>query len=124
MSHGETFSDEDRSLWEKVESEFRKSFMNPEVIYDDWVEIESTLGTHYVAGERYEGQGDDAVRIFNQFAIYTPITTAGQVCSARNMQGYGARLSAPGYLDSTEWAVFSTAQEAIEHLLESFGEGD
>lgn len=30
--------------------------------------------------------------------------------------GYGARLTAPGYLDCTEWVVFDTVQEAIDYL--------
>ena len=29
---------------------------------------------------------------------------------------YGARLSAPGYLDCTEWEVFDTEQEACSYL--------
>jgi len=31
-------------------------------------------------------------------------------------KGYGARLSAPGYLDCTEWEVFDTEQEACSYL--------
>ncbi|MCP3885122.1 MAG: hypothetical protein GY700_06540 [Propionibacteriaceae bacterium] len=34
--------------------------------------------------------------------------------------GYGARLSKPGYLDCTEWAVFDTQREAAEYLLETY----
>lgn len=37
-----------------------------------------------------------------------------------NIQGYGARLSAPGYLDCTEWAVFSTIAEAERYLDETY----
>ncbi len=36
--------------------------------------------------------------------------------------GYGARLSAPGYLDCTEWDFFETEDEAEEHLDETYGE--
>ncbi len=39
-------------------------------------------------------------------------------------EGYGARLSAPGYLDCTEWAVFDTEQEAKDYLEEMYGEED
>ena len=34
--------------------------------------------------------------------------------------GYGARLSAPGYLDCTDWAVFDTEDEAVEYLAEEY----
>ena len=30
--------------------------------------------------------------------------------------GHGARLSAPGYMDCTDWCVFDTEQEAIDYL--------
>lgn len=33
--------------------------------------------------------------------------------------GYGARLSAPGFLDRTEWCVFETEKEAREYLDEA-----
>jgi len=32
------------------------------------------------------------------------------------VEGYGARMSAPGYLDCTEWAVFDTPEKANEYL--------
>ena len=35
--------------------------------------------------------------------------------------GYLARLSAPGYLDCTEWTAHETKQQAIEHLNEMYG---
>jgi len=39
--------------------------------------------------------------------------------------GYGARLSAPGYLDCTDWAVFGTVAEAeayLDEIAADFGE--
>lgn len=33
-----------------------------------------------------------------------------------------ARLSAPGYLDRTEWALFDTKEEAMEYLMEEYGD--
>jgi hypothetical protein len=38
--------------------------------------------------------------------------------------GIGARLSAPGYLDCTEWTVFETEREAREYLAEMYGDED
>ncbi len=34
--------------------------------------------------------------------------------------GYGARLSAPGYLDCTDWTVHPSVAQAIESLRDSF----
>jgi len=36
------------------------------------------------------------------------------------IKGWGARLQMPGYLDSTEWCVFDTEQEALDYLLETY----
>ena len=38
--------------------------------------------------------------------------------------GYGVRLSAPGYLDCTEWEVFPTAEEADARADELQDESD
>ncbi len=38
------------------------------------------------------------------------------VSSIRMRDGWGARLSAPGYMDCTDWAVFDTEEEAADHL--------
>lgn len=38
--------------------------------------------------------------------------------------GYLARLSAPGYLDSTEWSAFETRAEAEEYIAETYDDGE
>ncbi len=40
--------------------------------------------------------------------------------SVKIIEGYGARLSAPGYMDCTEWTVFDTRAQAAEYLLEMY----
>lgn len=70
-----------------------------------WVEIEtSDGGTTYVlesdAHDTLQGdEGSEAVGM---------------------VSGYGARLSAPGYMDCTDWAVFDTVQEAADYLLDTY----
>lgn len=44
----------------------------------------------------------------------------GMYIEHEEIQGWGARLSAPGYLDCTDWCVFDTAEEAKEHLREMY----
>ena len=36
------------------------------------------------------------------------------------IEGYGARLSAPGYMDCTEWSVFDTAEAAAQSLIDMY----
>jgi hypothetical protein len=40
------------------------------------------------------------------------------------VRGIGARLSAPGYLDCTDWALFGTVAEAEAYLSEMYGEDE
>lgn len=46
----------------------------------------------------------------------------GTIQEWETIRGYGARLSAPGYLDCTEWTVFETEQEALDYLEEMYEE--
>ena len=40
------------------------------------------------------------------------------------VEGYGARLTAPGYLDCTEWEVCTTRQDAMDYLRECYPDLD
>ena len=47
----------------------------------------------------------------------------GPIADRNTGAGYFCRLSAPGYLDATEWSgPFDTEAEAEAHLLEMYGE--
>lgn len=35
-------------------------------------------------------------------------------------EGHGARLSAPGYMDCTEWSVHRTEAEAAQYLIDTY----
>ena len=86
------------------------SFMKPEIFRDKFQVIRDT------------SEGD----------IYTPLDFADSPEDAANewdvpienietIEGYGARLSASGYMDCTEWAVFDTREEAAQYLLDMYG---
>lgn len=40
------------------------------------------------------------------------------------MTGYGARLSAPGYMDCTSWSVHKTVAEAAQDLIDNYFDTD
>lgn len=48
----------------------------------------------------------------------------GDLYDVKVIKGYGVRLSAPGYLDATEWDVFDTKREAEEHADELEAENE
>jgi hypothetical protein len=81
--------------------------MQPEIRHGDWFEVETRDGTHFVSA--YEVSRGDITSIFDC------------VRNAELIRGaFGARLSAPGYMDSTEWTVFDTEEEAKQYLCEAF----
>ena len=79
------------------------SWMTPDVDYDtDCMEEDSNLRNVLDALEDFiESNIDD-------------------VTSVQLVEGYGARLSAPGYMDSTSWTVFKTREDAEEFLREEY----
>jgi len=79
------------------------SFMEPQVTRDLFFEVE----TAYLFGGGSE---------FIPFWAYEP----GEHVIIDETEGYGARLSAPGYLDCTDWVIFDTEQEAIDYLAETY----
>lgn len=52
---------------------------------------------------------------------YTENTT---ITGITLISGYGARLSAPGYLECTDWCVFDTVTEAEQYLKDAYSEDD
>lgn len=94
----------------------------------NWLRVETTLGTEWVDSATLalfvrdsdtkthpmgEQERADAVKKIQLYTEGTPL-------SWENVKGYGARLSAPGYLDCTEWTVFDTEEEAREYLAETY----
>lgn len=75
------------------------AFMVPEYLYGRWAECEDNWGeTNIVPADMVE-EATDVVRY---------------------RYGWGCRLSAPGYLDCTDWTVFDTEEEARDHIEEMY----
>jgi len=97
-------------LYEQLDKEFGDEFMKPEIISGQWIEIDGTAGTFWYPSEDFSiPEVKDAYE-------------GDEIYETKETLGYGARLQAPGYLDTTEWCVFETEEEAIEYLLETYGE--
>lgn len=100
-----------------------------------WVELDGTSGITFVpydilskAQIEFAERGTELPESDDE--IYSPEAMGemfgdyyeGSIQSVTVRQGYGARLSAPGYMDCTEWAVFDSEQEAEDYLEEMYGE--
>ncbi len=105
------------------------NFMQPEVVEGDWYEIDGAEGTVFLpidilgtipAVEDYLNRDDDEItddvaRALSEFVM-------GEVWTIEKRHGFGARLSAPGYLDATDWSVYDTEEEARADLEQMYGD--
>ena len=99
---------------------------------ENWLQVETTQGTEFVR------IADTSLFVRNSQTLTHPATesdkfsaktkiqqyTTGEPQEWENVKGYGARLSAPGYLDCTEWSVFKTKEIAREYLEEMYPEDE
>jgi hypothetical protein len=101
--------------------------MRPFIEYGDWVEIDGDSGITYVPGDIFMSDFLETVRqseevtddILEEVRDYYESST---IHSVTITTGFGARMSAPGYMDCTEWSVFGTEAEAEEYLEEYYGD--
>ena len=90
------------------------SFMQQQITNSrNWWKVDGSEGTMYFDAEDFtKDQAIDAYE-FPQ-----------AVDSVELIVGFGARLSAPGYMDCTDWSVYGSLEEAQRELAEMFGDDD
>jgi hypothetical protein len=92
----------------------------------NWIRVETTCGTEFIPGDLAFVRNSDCPSMpltVKEHARYEGMIRPyieGTIESWENISGFGARLSAPGYLDCTEWTVFDTEDEAREYLEETY----
>jgi len=95
------------------------SFMQKQVLKSLYFAVETDCGTevvpHYVIG-RTCGTAAEAFADYVEGEILDP----EEVVECR--EGWICRLSAPGYMDCTDWSAFDTEDECHEYLDEFYGE--
>lgn len=101
-------------------------FMEPEVTEkQEWARVETNNGTYWVpldvlnSEELVAARGDN----FEPLLKYTEGTHVFPKDSWIE-KGYGVRLSAPGYLDATEWEVYKNKREAERRARDLASEDD
>ena len=83
--------------------------MEPEITEKQtWYVVEGNCGTDFVPAD---------VCAVADIADYVESST---IESVETMEGYGARLSASGYLDCTDWSVFDSIKEAAQYLIDTY----
>lgn len=90
--------------------------MKPQIIYGEWIRVETNVGTEDLEGDLFKGvPNEEDVRDYLE---------GDEIYSIERITGYGARLSMPGYLDCTPWCVHTLEQDAKDYLTEMYGDGE
>lgn len=97
-----------------------------------WIEVETSHGTVYLDAPvlgLFVRNSDPVTHPLTDKERESIIAQLSEYCegtiqSWSTIKGYGARLSAPGYMDCTEWSVFGTAEEAQQYLDEYYPEDE
>src|SRR5258708_19774622 len=110
-------------------SDFMKRQITPK---ENWLRVETTHGTEFVnttdtslfvrdsETATHPMSDEDLAETIQKIRPYVE----GTPQSWENIKGYGPRLSAPGYLNCTEWSVFDTKEEAEAYLNENYPEDE
>lgn len=112
-------------LAHKLEEAFANSAMKPEVYEGYAFEVETLVGTECVPllSVFYKHEPEDPLAFpaetFTDYLEGEPCDLAEYIDAE---QGWLARIHLPGYSDSTPWALYQTAEEAVEDLIEMYGE--
>lgn len=99
-----------QELVNQLREEFDGEFMEPEIEQGWWYIVETNNGTEYIPTDVMSEE-----EIIKEYGVDPE--------DIEEMEGWGARLSAPGYMDATDWVVFDTEEEAMEYLLDTYADG-
>lgn len=102
--------------------------MMPQIMKETWMEIDGPEGTEYIPLDEWAKKKVNdhfsALESGNKDHPFvkwlTERTINAYFYTHRVFDGFGARLSAPGYMDCTEWCAFDTEEEARAYLEETF----
>jgi hypothetical protein len=102
------------------------AFMQPEILLAIWVQIDGSHGITFLPGEvdsdlaRALGEKHISDERMNELVEEAAPYYEGSIDSLEVVFGYGARMQAPGYMDCTEWSVFSTRTQAEAYLRDNY----
>jgi|TARA_R110000787_G_C13337150_1_gene437871 hypothetical protein len=95
-------------------------FMQKQVTTQNrWLEIDGDQGITFVQYDFVYGSQNQKT-CSPKKADCQGFYDGDKIYSIEIIDGYGARLSAPGYMDCTEWTVFKTQEQAQNYLNETY----
>jgi len=91
-------------------------FMKPQITKRvPWYQVETANGTVFI-DEYFLNKDPKPADVIE----FTEVFEVEDIHDIHLMLGYGARLSAPGYLDCTDWSVWDSFDDAVLHLEEMY----
>lgn len=104
------------------------SYMQPQIRYGLWVRADFSDGVFFAHADSvsplpsvgYTLREEDAGFDDLLDAVSNTLGGSGVPDSLEVIEGWGVRLSAPGYMDCTDWSVFTTESEANKFLAEYY----
>ena len=96
------------------------SHMRLQVIQGDWIEINGRDGTEWIEADLAPLRPGHSLPTHGQLAQYVQGSLRGAVITMRR-GWYGARYSAPGYMDRTDWIVCRTEAQARDAAIDCYG---
>lgn len=93
------------------------AFMERQVVHGDWLRVETDNGTEFIPADLADKDDWDDIAQYIEGDVES-------IEDVEGVTGWGARMTAPGYLDCTPWSVFDTKQEAEDYLTEQYGDED
>lgn len=107
------------------------SHMQPSFRYGLWLKFSGHQGTEFVYADDFgtvlrpgrvlSADDEEFQSLFGEMKEYVEF---GDPESVEAVEGWGARMTAPGFLDCTEWCVFPTKREAEAYVYEYYGDSD
>lgn len=97
-------------LTDELDKAFEGEFMQPNIELDDWIAYETGTGESTVEQAMFFKPDEMGIR-------------DGETREVLVYKGYyGARMSASGYLDCTDWNLFQHEADAIQFLLDTYAQ--
>jgi hypothetical protein len=110
-------------------------FMQPQIVFDEWLIVDGADGVETIPADLIGGvawmklgtvydtdcleEDSDMRRLLGALEAYVE-GFVDDVASVERVEGFGARLSAPGFMDCTQWTVHKTREEAEAYLRDMY----
>jgi hypothetical protein len=104
---------------ENTSDPFAGSFMKPHIEHGDYFAVDTSSGTEIVPCDVCGYAGSAEAQDLRDYLEGKPDSADELV---RSKTGWLARMSAPGYLDCTDWTAHETEDEARAYLIEHYAD--